>query len=257
MMRYFSGGVLMLLLVFSSCTTQKNITYLQDIDTLSQPVFPREKSPSYRLQVGDILYVKISSADPRVNQIYNPNYSTNNYNMFNNDMSLYIYGYSVNDSGYVEIPLIGTVKVEGLTIEEAAAAIREQVNRVLKDASTIVKLLTFKFSVLGEVARPGTYINYNEQLTVLEAISRAGDITIDGNRRQVLVLRPTIDNKTITYHLDLTRSDFIRSDGFFLMPNDIVYVKPLKSRSFRANIPVLSIILSSISTLILVLSFIK
>ena len=256
-MRTIGGGLLLFMLVISSCTTQKNITYLQDIDTISQPVFPREKAPSYRIQRGDILYIKITSPDPLVNQIYNPEQRTTSVNMFTNEQSLYIYGYSVNDSGCVEVPLIGSIPVEGKTLDEASKAIKAKVNSVLRDASTVVKLLSFKFSVLGEVARPGMYINYNDQLTVLEALSRAGDITVDGNRRKVLVLRPTLDNKTITYHLDLTRSDFIKSDGFFLMPNDIVYVKPLKSKPFKANIPVLSIILSSISTLILVLSFIK
>ena len=257
MIKYLGGGIVLLLLIFSSCTTQKQLTYLQDIDTIPSPVFPRQESPDYRIRVGDILYVKISSLDPRVNEIYNPNFSQNQVNMFNNDQSLYIYGYSVNDTGYVDIPLLGTIRVEGLTIEEATRAIKDQTNRILRDASATVKLLSFKYSVLGEVSRPGMYTNFNDQLTVLEALSRAGDINEYGNRKKVLVLRPTKDNKTITYKLDLTRSNFLSSDAFYLLPNDIVYVKPLKSKPFRLNIPVLSLILTSISTLILVLSFIK
>ncbi len=257
MTKYLGGGIIIFLLVFSSCTTQKQLTYLQDIDTIAHPVFPRQLNPDYRIRPGDILYVKISSLDPKVNEIYNPNFSQNQVNMFNNDQSLYIYGYSVNDTGYVEIPLIGTIHVEGLTLEEASQAIKTQTNKKLRNASAIVKLLSFKYTVLGEVSRPGTYTNFNDQLTVLEALSRAGDINEYGNRKKVLVLRPTKDNKTITYKLDLTRSNFLSSDAFYLLPNDIVYVKPLKSKPFRANIPVLSLILSSISTLILVLSFIK
>ncbi len=257
MTKYLGGGFVLFLLIFSSCTTQKQITYLQDIDTISQPVFPRQETPDYRIRKGDILYVKISSLDPRVNEIYNPNFSQNQVNMFNNDQSLYIYGYSVNDTGYVDIPLIGTIRVEGLTIAQASKAIKDQTDKVLRHASATVKLLSFKYSVLGEVARPGMYTNFNDQLTVLEALSRAGDINEYGNRKKVLVLRPTKDNKTITYRIDLTSSKFLSSDAFYLLPNDIVYVKPLKSRSFRANIPVLGIVLSSISTLILVLSFIK
>jgi polysaccharide export outer membrane protein len=257
MIKYLGGGVIVLLLIFSSCTTQKQLTYLQDIDTIQSPVFPRQDNPPYRIRKGDILYVKISSLDPRVNEIYNPNFTQNQVNLFNNDQSLYIYGYSVNDTGYVDIHLIGTIRVEGLTIEEASQAIKAQTNKVLRDASAIVKLLSFKYSVLGEVSRPGTYTNFNDQLTVLEAISRAGDINEFGNRKKVLVLRPSKDNKTITYQLDLTNSRFITSDAFYLLPNDIVYVKPLKSRPFKANLPILGLILSSVSTLILVLSFIQ
>jgi len=257
MIKYFGGGIFFLLLIFSSCTTQKQLTYLQDIDTIPHRVFPRQENPDYKIQKGDILYVKISSLDPRVNEIYNPNFSQNQVNMFNNDQSLYIYGYSVNDTGYVEIPLIGTLKVEGLTVNEATKVIKEQTNKVLRDASTTVKLLSFKFSVLGEVARPGMYTNFNNHLTVLEALSRAGDINEYGNRKKVLVMRPSGDNQTITYRLDLTNSKFLSSDAFYLLPNDIVYVQPLKSKPFRFNLPLISIVLSSISTLILVLSFVN
>ena len=137
-----------------------------------------------------------------------------------------------------------------------SAAIRERAGLFLKDATVIVKLVSFKFSVLGEVARPGTYSNFNNQLTVLEAISMAGDITDYGNRKQVLVLRPT-KTGTKTFRLDLTKIDMLKSEGFFLLPNDIVYVEPIKCKMIKINIPTVSLFLTGVSTLILILNYLN
>jgi polysaccharide biosynthesis/export protein len=141
-------------------------------------------------------------------------------------------------------------------MDEAINAIRQRADRYLKDATVIVKLISFKISVIGEVNRPGTYNNFNNQLTVLEAISMAGDITDYGNRKMVLVLRPAADG-TSTFRLDLTNSEILSSDGFFLLPNDIVYVEPIRNKSFRINMPAISLVFSSISTLILILNYIR
>ncbi|MCK4344027.1 MAG: SLBB domain-containing protein, partial [Bacteroidales bacterium] len=141
------------------------------------------------------------------------------------------------------------------TVEEAKDAIQEKTDQILRNASVIVKLISFKFTVLGEVNRPGVYKNFNNQLTVLEAIGMAGDISDYGNRTKILVIRPT-KNETRTYRIDLTKKDVLSSEGFFLLPNDIVYVEPIKSKTFRINIPTLSLFLSTLTTLILVLNFI-
>ncbi len=256
MAKFIWGGIIIGVIFFASCTTQKQLVYLQDIDTLKTPNVSKQQTPDYKIQSSDILYIRILSMDPQINQIYNPNYSQNQQNLFNNNQSFYIYGYSVNDSGYVSVPFLGKVKVSGLTVEEAKNAIQKRTNEILKNASVDVKLVSFKYSVIGEVQKPGTYTNFNNQLTILEALSRAGDITDYGNRKKVLVLRPGRTKSTV-YRIDLTNTRFLTSDAFFLLPNDIVYVEPIKSKTFRINIPLISLSLSSISTLILVLSFIK
>jgi polysaccharide export outer membrane protein len=181
--------------------------------------------------------------------------SSINTNQFTNDASLFIYGYNVSDSGFVEIPVVGKVDVMGKTLEEARMEIARQTAIYVKDATVTLKLISFKYSVMGEVKSPGVYQNYNNQLTVLEAISNAGDITAYGNRRKILVIRPGSEG-TKTYRLDLTKTDILRSEGFFLLPNDIVYVEPVKSYNFRVNLPVLSVFLTGVSTLILVLNYI-
>jgi polysaccharide export outer membrane protein len=243
-------------LAVASCTSHKQLVYLENIGNAAGENYFEKMRPEYRIQTRDILYIKVYSLNEEMSNLINQTTGTYQQNLFQNETSLFINGYTVSDSGYVEIPVLGRVTVEERTVGEATDAIRERAARYLKDATVIVKLISFKFSVMGEVNRPGTYNNYNSQLTVLEAISMAGDITDYGNRKKILVLRPSEDGTT-TFRLDLTDRSILTSDGFFLLPNDIVYVEPIQSKSFRINTPTFSLILTSISTLILVLNFVN
>lgn len=242
------------LFLLVSCTQYRNSIYLQDSenksDTLSLYPF---KVPSYKIQARDILYIRILSMNKEVTELINtsPSFSTN---MYTNDASFYLYGYNVNDSGDIEIPMVGKVNVTGKTLEEAKQAITMQAGKLLKDPTIIVKLISFRISVIGEVTKPGSYQNYNNQLTVLEAVSLAGDITNFGNRGKVMVIRPSADGTKII-KLDLTDKSILKSEGFYLLPNDIVYVQPVKSKNFRNNIPTISLTLGAISTFILVLNY--
>jgi polysaccharide export outer membrane protein len=243
-------------MVIVSCTTHRQLVYLKNVDSVSTENYYPKIRPIYLIQTRDILYVRIYSLNEEMSSIINQIIgSDQQQNLFQNESSLFIYGYTVSDSGTIEIPMLGKVQVAGKTIDEATNTIRQRADQYLKDITLVVKLISFKISVMGEVSRPGTYNNYNNQLTVLEAISMAGDITDFGNRNRVLVLRPT-SKGTKSFRLDLTSRSILISDGFFLLPNDIVYVEPIKSKTFRINIPTISLAFTSISTLILVLSYI-
>ncbi|NJK86164.1 MAG: hypothetical protein HC906_09525 [Bacteroidales bacterium] len=154
------------------------------------------------------MYIKVFTLNKEVSDVINQSSGSSQQNLFQNETSLYINGYAVDDSGYVEVPVLGKILVINKTIDEAVEAVRARANNYLKDASVVVKLISFKFTVFGEVSRPGIYRNFNNQLTVLEAISMAGDITDFGNRRQVLVLRPS-NTGTQTFRLDLTDKKFL------------------------------------------------
>lgn len=245
-----------ILVGLSSCTAHRQLVYLKNVDSSSVENFYPKTRPTYLIQNRDIMYVKIYSLNEEMSNLINQTIGSYQQNLFQNETSLFINGYAVSDSGFIEIPVLGRILVAGKTLDEAIAAIHERCNRYLKEATVIVKLISFKFSVIGEVNRPGTYTNFNSQLTVLEAVSMAGDITDYGNRRKVHVLRPESDG-TKSFQLDLTNRNILTSDGFFLLPNDIIYVEPIKSKSFRINIPTLSLVLTSISTLILVLNFVN
>lgn len=250
-------SILLMVILAFSCTTQRKITYLQDLNSTDSlvPASP----PEYHLQNKDILYLQFFSMNAEMNSLLNGNtQSQNTMYMGQNEGSAYISGYTVNDSGYISIPLIGKVQVVNKTIAEATEAIQKATDRFLKDATVQVKLLSFKFTVLGEVMRPGTYRNFNNQLTVLEAIGTAGDITPYGDRQRVLVLRP--GNKgTQTFRINLQSKEVLSSKAFFLLPNDIVYVEPIKTKVMQLNLPTISLLLtalfSTISTTILILKF--
>jgi polysaccharide export outer membrane protein len=243
-------------IALSSCTSHRQLVYMKNIDSLSNENFFPKTRPEYRIQTRDILYVKIYSLNEEMSNLINQTIGTYQHNLFQNETSLFINGYAVSDSGYIEIPILGKILISGKTMDEAIGLIRERANKYLKDATITVKLISFKVSVIGEVNRPGTYNNFNSQLTVLEAISMAGDITDYGDRKRILVLRPTT-NGTKSFRLDLTSKDILSSDGFFLLPNDIIYIEPIRSKLFRINMPTISLALTSISTLILVLNFIN
>jgi polysaccharide export outer membrane protein len=248
--------IIVLLLIGSACTTQKELIYLSNLDTVSTPNFFPYTYPDYRIQKRDILYIRFITLNNELSDILNVGSGRYATQLYQNETSLYINGYTVNDSGNVTIPILGQVNVLGMTIDEATRNIQGKADIYLKDATVILKLISFKVTVIGEVNRPGTYTNFNNQLTVLEAIGMASDITDYGNRQQVLVVRPNPEG-TSTYRINLQDKNLLLSEGFFLLPNDIVIVAPIKSKSFRLNIPTLTLFLSGLSTLILILSFIQ
>jgi polysaccharide export outer membrane protein len=249
----FTG--IIIIIALSSCTTKKQLTYLQNVDSLPEGAVYFKEPIEYHIQNQDILYIKVISLNDEVNELINTFSSRYSQNMFQNEISLFLYGYSVNDSGFVDIPTIGKVNVLGKTLEEAREAITEKIGKSIRNATVIVKLLSLSVSVLGEVKKPGIYQNYNNLFTILEALSKAGDITDYGDRKRVLVIRPT-KKEVKTFRVDLTDKKLLSSEAFFLLPNDIVYVEPIKSKSFRINIPTMTLVLSTVSTLILVLSFV-
>ena len=241
---------------FLSCTTQKKLQYLENLDTVSLEQVVIAEFPEYRIQQRDILYIRFITINDQMSDLLNVGSGRYSSQLYQNETSLYINGYTVNDSGNVILPILGEIHIVGLTIDEAQRSIQNVANDFLKDASVIIKLISFKFTVIGEVNRPGTYTNFNNQLTILEAIGMAGDITDYGNRAEVLVIRSNPETTT-TYRLNLQDKKILESEAFFLLPNDVVVVDPIKSKPFQLNIPIMTLILTTVSTLILVLSFIN
>lgn len=249
--------VVLAAIMLISCTSHRQLVYLKDVDSSSGggSFYPKSR-PEYLIQTRDVLYVKIYSLNEEMSNIINQTMGANQQNLYQNETSLFINGYVVSDSGNIELPILGKIPVAGKKLDEALAVIQQRTAQYLKDATVTVKLISFKISVIGEVNRPGTYYNYNSQLTVLEAISMAGDINDYGNRHMVHVLRSG-STGTTSFQLDLTNKKILTTDGFFLLPNDVIYVEPIKSKTFRINLPTISLFLTSVSTLILVLNYIN
>jgi polysaccharide export outer membrane protein len=217
------------------------------------------KVPEYRIKTNDNLFVSIKSMNPEISQLYNPAQSIGGQqgtqNLYSQLPDQYLNGYQVDLNGNISLPIIGNIGVAGLTQLEAQEKVQEHADEYLKDASVKVKLLNFRVTVMGEVTTPGVYYNYNSSLSVLEAISMANGITNHAKINRVLVIR-TNDNESKTYRIDLSNKNFLKSEAFFLQPNDVVYIEPHKIKNTDMNSNVYSILLSTVSTAVLITSLI-
>jgi polysaccharide biosynthesis/export protein len=260
-MKQVSLFIAFALILATSCTSQKKLAYLNNLpETGGEETFTME-IPDYKIQSRDILYITIKAMTPdgRITDFLT---STGSYmtSSSQGDVSGYLYGYDVNPEGNINIPVVGSINVGGLTLAETKKLIQAKVDKVFNNSTVECKLLSFKFTVLGEVKSPGTYFNYNNYLTVLEAIGRAGGLGDYGNRDKVLVIRP-MDKGTKTFRLNLQDKNILSSEAYFLLPNDVVIIEPLNQKIFNMNLPtfafILSTITSTITTTLLLINYLK
>lgn len=252
---------ILVIICLTSCSSQKKLAYLNNITDTSEEQYFSMDVPDYKIQIRDILYITIKSMTPdgKISDFI----SSSGGNLTNSaqaDAGGYLYGYDVNSEGCINLPAIGLVKIEGLTLEESKKYIQTFADKIYKNSTVECKLLSFKFTVIGEVRSPGAYVNYNNYLTVLEAIGRAGGVGDYGNRTKVLVIRP-INKGTKTFTLNLQDKNILSSKAYFLLPNDIVIVQPLRNKIFSMNIPTISFIVgtmtSVLSTTLLLINYLK
>ena len=234
-----------LIILAASCSTQKELSYLNNLYELGgENYFPMEV-PDYKIQPRDILYISVKAQTPEGTLTEMLTDRTNaNMNYLTNEGSAYMVGYSVDPDGDMTVPLLGKVPVEGKTVYEIRDLLQEKVDSLFRHAYVEVRLMSFKFTVIGEVRAPGSYVNYNDQLTVLEAIGRAGGISETGTKEKILVIRPEGD-QTVTYHIDLQDKSLLSSPAYFITPNDVVIVQPNPKKVFNINLPTISFIIST------------
>ena len=189
----------------------------------------------YKITKGDILYIKVISGNEEIDRKFSLiSDGANNSMLYSlQGNGIYYTGFFVNDSGKVIMPIVGSVKVQGLTIFEAEKTIKKHINQYLDNPLVIVKLNSLRFTVLGMIKQPGVQISYSNTLTVFDAISMAGDIPVDGIPYKINILRKTNDGiKKI--ELDLTDIKTVESEGYYIMNNDIIYIQP-RNRFFVRN----------------------
>jgi len=242
-----------LTLAITSCNKRNQLLYMRNagVETI-----PSIKEPDlYRIQPNDVLYVQLLTQDPQISAIFNnKGAGVATSNIYTNDASYYLYGYTVTDSGSVRLPVLGKVRVVGSTMQEATEIIQLRADEYLKDGVAVVRLLSYKITLLGEVRKPGVYLNFKDKLTIFEALALAGDFTEFGKRDNVMVVRPgEAGNKT--FRLNLSDKAIMASEGYYLLPNDVVVVEPRKGKMFQLNAPSYALGLSTITTLILLLNF--
>ena len=226
-------------MLLASCgsKTSRNINYLQEAqkDT-TVTMLPEE---GILVQPKDMISIVVSSRNPELSAMFNltnvsyqaggETSTTGSYNR--------ILGYSVDNNGNIDFPIVGKINVSGLTRWQVADKVKEELvsRNLLKDPVISVEFLNFKVSVLGEVAHPGTYTVTGDKITLLEALSLAGDLTIYGRRDRVSVIRE-INGKRTVYINDLRSMDLFTSPSYYLKQNDVVMVEPNKVRAGQSTI---------------------
>jgi polysaccharide biosynthesis/export protein len=217
----------------TSCIPTEDLIYLQKKEGAAAGPVSEVMAKPYRLQTNDILRISIKAIDPALVSMFSQ--SSTQEKLAETGETLYFEGYTVDDHGNIRIPLLGEVNVLGFTTEEVRQKIEKELleSYFTKEANIFVtvKLTGFRFTVNGEVQLPGTKTLYQDKVNVLEAVANAGDITITGDRKQVMVIRQLPQGSEI-HEIDLTDVKVMQSPYFYLQPNDYVYIKPLKQKSW-------------------------
>jgi len=243
--------VLCLFIVFTSCTTTKNLIYFKDHNNpIAKEGYILTARKASLIKPYDELYIRVSSYDEKMYNFFNPE------NLLRSTVNLEYYAYNVNDSGFILYPFIGKLKVGGLSIEQAQDSMQKKLEEMIEKPFVTIKYINKSFTVLGEVYKPGRYLIAKDQLTLLEALGMAGDLTDFGDRQHITLLRS--ENDTLRYHyFDLQKRDIVESPYYFLKPDDVVYVEPLKTKFWGIKSFPFGLVLTSVTTLITVLVFMK
>ncbi|MEI2275626.1 polysaccharide export protein [Sphingobacterium sp. ML3W] len=203
-----------------------------------------------KIQPSDILTIVVTAADPKVTVPFNPVNSISNGNMTQQVDMAFRPTYTVDNNGNIMLPMLGEIHVAGLTRLEAIEKIRAELSKYIKDPGVNMNFNNFRVSVLGEVAHPGSFVLPYERVTVLEALSMAGDLTIRGVRSDVMLIREVGGKKEI-HRLDLTKQNTLNSPYYYLAQNDVIYVEPNKAQINNSKLGANTNIIISIASLII------
>lgn len=216
---------------FASCIPQKKMLYLKEAQMAAENIskeYVNERSIDYKLQPGDNLYIHV------VNTIDERSASSINGDIrgyLSSDANIYLQTTTIDEEGCVEMPLVGKILVKNLTVDEAKDKLQKAVNTYINGSMLVVKLANFNLTLLGEVSRPGMYKIYQSQINLFEAVAMAGNMTNFAKRNEVRIIRQT-DNGSEIVTVDMGQADILSSPYYYLKPNDIVYVEPLKLKQW-------------------------
>jgi polysaccharide export outer membrane protein len=248
----FSKSIIFLVIMFLffSCASKKDILYYQNIDSIATPENP--VSYEVKIQPDDLLMIIVSAEDPEIAIPFNLSTISvqNTSNLVAATAQQTFQSYLVDRNGNIEFPVLGKLQVGGLTRTEVLQLLKDKIGVYIKNPIINFRIVNFKISLQGEVVAPGTYAIDSERITLIEALSKARDLTIYGKRNNILIIREINGVKTYN-HVDITKADFINSPFYYLAQNDVVYVEPNNVKVNASAVgPNTSVIISAISILI-------
>lgn len=221
----------LLAVVFASCVPQKKMLYLKEAEMAAENLskeYVNDRSINYKLQPGDNLYIHvINTIDERSAASLNGDIR----GYLSSDANIYLQTTTIDKDGFVEMPLVGKIEVKNLTVDEAKERLQMAINTYINGSMLVVKLASFNVTLLGEVTRPGMYKVYQSQINLFEAVSMAGNMTNFAKKSKVKIVRQTDDGSQIIT-VDMGKADILSSPYYYLKPNDIVYVEPLKIKQW-------------------------
>lgn len=239
---YRKASLILLLLswILSGCQSYKKVPYMQDIDAVNQ-ASQSAKLYDARIMPKDLLTIVVSCTNPELAVPFNLTIASNagvsisNSNLVTSQPSLQ--SYLVDNEGKIEFPVLGELKLGGLTKREAEQLIIDRLKPYMKETPIVtVRMVNYKISVIGEVANPGTFTISNEKVNLLEALAMAGDMTVYGLRDNVKLIREDSEGHQQIVTLDLNKAETILSPYYWLQQNDIVYVTPNKAKARNSDI---------------------
>ncbi len=214
---------------FFGCVPQRETVYLQDISETKDYENPYDKYHSitdkYFLRPNDYLYIHVRTPDPKLSEFFNQTSTTGTSTTQNQKFFYYL----IDDDMNIDFPYVGSINLKECNIFMAKERVREALKPFLTNADLVVKLASSTFTAIGEVGKPGVINMDKEQITIFEAFAKAGDIRFFGKKKQVKLVRQT-PNGEVTYIIDLTDENIVNSDYYYIYPNDLLYVRPMKAK---------------------------
>ena len=251
-MKKFSLIIILSFVIFS-CTTRKEIVYFRDIDTTNIENLDKYNE-HLKINVNDILNINVRTLNPQASLQFSQSSIGGQGVQARGNMRpdlLKISGYLVHQDGTIDFPQIGSIDIKGKSTREVQKLLESKLKKYLKNHIVSVRVINYKFTILGEVRAPGTYEILEENFTLLQAIGMAGGLTINGKRKNILIIRHQ-DGERITKRIDLTTTEWMNSPFYFVKQNDQIYVEPNNPQVKRAGyvtdlgtaLSVLSVLLS-------------
>ena len=249
--------------VLTGCSSYQKSLYLQNDAVINQST--QGQLYDFRIMPKDMLTIVVSTTDPAASAPFYKKLGQDKETTTSSTVgmqNLDLLGYLVDNNGEIDFPVLGKIKVTGMTTRECEALLRDKLKPYLKETPLVtVSSSNYKFSVLGEVNAPGTYTVQDEKVTIFEAIAQAGDMTLFSIRDDVQLLREDSEGRRQVIHLNLNDANITQSPYFYLQQNDVIYVKPTKAKvrtnTFNSNasmwITILSV-LTSVTSLVLALT---
>ncbi|NVO86104.1 polysaccharide biosynthesis/export family protein [Hymenobacter sp. P5252] len=243
------------LMIFTSCSSYRKIPYFQDLNMSKVLEEPLDNYTPPLVQPQDILGISVSSLNPEASAVFNYNLNRVNGNNYDLSPGNPVVGYLVDDQGEINVPIVGAIKVSGLTTSEISHQLQTKLLPYLKEPIVNLRIINFKVAVFGDVLKPDMYMVQNERITIPEALSLAGDLNITAIRTNVLLVREQ-NGKRQYIPIDLTSKGIFKSPYFYLKNNDVIYVQADKTkfatvdRGYRTA----SLVLSGLSVLAITLS---